>query len=319
MTFASKAQYTAPSTGKPLPKKYSIKVDYPSHVASSYALTEKTIVKRDYRDDQHKNYEREVTYYFTMGKVGETDNGLTKILCNIDSLRYTFKENNKTLHYDSQEPRNSNIKGEFADLTYTQAPLNHMFVMLLDNKNTIVDINGNNEDNDIEWLRKYILVDGADVMDTAQKFLWLDGISRNRLQTLVDLNGGLIRERMLVGEDSTWSQPSLVRLDGIEFSDTLTAKVATVSRGVYSVETIVSGLKADRDREHRMFGIPAPASVDSTISGSGKTKLKLNKEGSIRAYDADYSAVIQGHYQHEKFVQSINTSIRCIILSQFEW
>lgn len=316
---SASAQNKLPVAGQPIQKKYSIKVDFPSSVASSYAMTEKTTVKRDYRDDQHKNYEREVSYYFTMGKVGETDDGLTKIMCNIDSLKYSLKEGNVILHYDSQNPRNSNIKGDFADLIYTQAPLNHTFVLLLDKKNIVKGITGNDENGGIEWLRNYILVEGAEAMDTAQKFLWLDGISLNRLQTLVDMNGGLVRERMLIAEDSSWSQPSLVRLDCIEFSDTLTAKVTDVSRGVYSIESTVSGLQANVNREHRMFGIPGPGTVLSTESGSGKTKLKVNQQGSIRSYDADFTAKVNCKYGNEKFVQTITTSVRCSILNQFEW
>ncbi|GAB1430823.1 hypothetical protein MASR2M18_16570 [Ignavibacteria bacterium] len=318
-SFASVTAQEAQVAGQPIRKKYSIKVDFPQNVASSYAMTEKTIVKRDYRDDQHKNYEREVSYYFTMGTIGETEDGLTKLLCNIDSLKYSFKEGNVALQYDSQNPRASNIKGDFADLTYTQAPLNHMFVLLLDKKNIVKGITGNGESGDVEWLRNFILVEGAESMDTAQKFLWLDGISLNRLQTLVDMNGGLIRERMLIADDSSWSQPSLIRLDCIEFTDTLTAKVTAVSRGVYSIESTVSGLKANVNREHRMFGIPGPGTVLSTEYGSGKTKLKVNQKGSIRGYDADFTAKLNCRYGNEKFVQTITTSIRCSILNQFGW
>lgn len=313
------AQDKSSSAGQPPQKKYSIKVDFPANTASSYAMTEKTTVKRTYRDNQEKSYEREVDYYFTMGKIGETEDGLTKVLCIVDSLRYKFKQNETTLTYDSQNPRSSNIKGDFADLTYTYACLNHEFILLTDKKNTIVNVTGSGEPNDIEWLRNYIVVDGADVMDTAQKYIWLDGLSRNRLQTLVDMNRGLIQEKMLVAEDSTWSRPSMIRLDGVEFTDTLSAKVTGVSRGVYSIETVASGIMGNTAREQRFFGIPGPAPIESTVSGKGKTKLKVNQQGSIRGYEADYDVVINGKYKNEKFVQSINSSVRCSILNQFNW
>lgn len=313
------AQGSSPATGQPSQKKYSVKVDFPANVASSYAMTEKTAVKRTYRDNQEKSYEREVAYYFTTGKIGETDDGLTKVLCIVDSLRYSFKQDGKTLMYNSQNPRGSNIKGDFADLTYTYACLNHQFVLLLDKKNTIVNITGVGEPNDIDWLQNYIVVEGAEAMDTAQKYVWLDGISRNRLQTLVDMNRGLIQGKMLVAEDSTWSRPTITRLDGIEFTDTLTAKVTGVSRGVYSIETVASGITANTAREQRFFGIPGPAPIESTVSGKGKTKLKVNQQGSIRGYEADYDVVINGKYKNEKFVQSINTSVRYSILNQFSW
>lgn len=313
------AQQKIPATGEAAKKKYSLKVDFPQNVASSYALTEKTTVQRDYRDNQKKNYQREVSYYFTMGKIGETEDGLTRVLCNLDSLNYSFTQGETTLNYNSQNSRASNVKGDFADLVYAQSILNHQFVLLMDKKNMVVGVTGKGEPNDIEWLRNYILVEVADIMDTAQKFLWLDGISDNRVTTLTDLNRGLIRERMTVAEDSSWSRPAILRLDGIEFSDTLTAKVTGLSRGVVSIECTSSGLKANTAREQRFFGIPAPATIESTVSGSGKTKLKVNQQGSIRGYEADYSAVIKGRHKNENFVQSITTSVRCSILNQFGW
>jgi len=297
-------------------RKYSIYVDWKDKVAHSYSIINKTKVKRIYRDNIEKVYERNVTYFVTMSSTG-TENGFTKLLCNIDSLQYTFIEGNTTLYYDSQHDEKTTIKTEFPDLTSTFGMMNHQFQFLVSPYGEVAKVTGIGQPGDLDWLKKFI-VDGGDALDTLQKTLWYSVMSDENLKMIADISKGLIAGKMQIKADSIWMRPIRIRLDGLNFTDTAKVQVASHAKDNIVISAASSNLLPVLPQETRMFGIPGLGQVFSG-KGSGTIRLDLTPRGTIKKQELNYTADIEAGYKLEKFTENIQTTVSCTLLGQFKW
>lgn len=312
------AQEAGKSSSRPdaAMRKYSIYVDWKDRVAHSYSITSKTKVKRVYRDNIEKNYQRDVNYFVTMSSNG-TENGFIKLQCNIDSIRYTFIEGNTTLYYDSQHDEKTTIKTEFPDLTSTFGMMNHQFQFLVSPYGEVAKVTGIGQAGDLDWLKKFI-VDGGDALDTLQKTLWYSVMSDENLKMVADISKGLIAGKMQIKADSVWTRPISIRLDGLNFTDTAKVQVASHTKENIVISANSSDLYPVLPQETRMFGIPGFGKVLSG-KGSGTIRLDMTPRGTIKKQELNYTADIEASYNLEKFKENIQTTVSCTLLGQFKW
>ncbi|MFN8360616.1 MAG: hypothetical protein U0264_11945 [Candidatus Kapaibacterium sp.] len=305
----------APQSAVPV-KKYSLRVDWKDGVVHTYSVTEKTKVKRVYRDNIEKNYERETTYFLSMSSTG-TEKGMTTLRCVVDSLRYKFTEGNTVLYYDSYDEKQSNIKGEFPDLTGTFACMSHQFEFKIAPTGEVASVSGVGENGDIDWLKDYIN-DPESPMDTLQKILWLSCISDENLKMIADIPKGIIAGKMQIKADSVWKRQVGMRLDGINFVDTLETEVASFAKNNFVISSVSKALQPKPMQAVRMFGIPGLADVLSG-KGTGKVRLDMSSGGTVRKAEITYNADIEAKYKLEKFSENIQTTVSCTLIGQYKW
>jgi hypothetical protein len=312
---AGKVAPGAASADTPI-KKYSIYIDWKDRIAHSYSIAHKTKVKRIFRDNIEKNYERDVLYYVTMSSTG-TEKGFIKLQCNIDSLKYTFTEGNTVLHYDSQSDKKTTIKGEFPDLTSTFGMMNHQFQFLISPSGEVSKVTGIEQSGDLDWLRKFVDESG-DALDTTQKMLWYSVMSDENLKMVADISKGLIAGKMQIKADSVWRRAIGLRFDGLNFTDTAKVQVASHSKENIVLSAVSTNLRPVLPQETRMFGIPGVGKVISG-KGSGTLRLDLTPRGTIKKQELTYNADIEAKYKLENFTQNIQTTVSCTLLGQFKW
>ncbi|MBK9249902.1 MAG: hypothetical protein IPM69_17805 [Ignavibacteria bacterium] len=306
---------SAPQNTAPV-KKYSLRVDWKDGVVHTYSVTEKTKVKRIYRDKLEKNYERETVYYLSMSSTG-MDKGFTKLRCVIDSLTYKFTEGNTVLIYDSYDEKKTNIKGEFPDLTATFACMSHQFEFKIAPTGEVASVSGVGENGDIDWLKDYIN-DPESPMDTLQKTLWLSCISPENLKMIADIPKGIIAGKMQIKADSIWTRTVGMRLDGVNFVDTLKSEVVSFAKSNFVISSVSKALQPVALQSVRMFGIPGLADVISG-KGTGTVRLDMTSGGTVKKAEINYSADIEAKYKLEKFSENIQTTVLCTLIGQYKW
>lgn len=305
----------APQSTAPV-KKYSLRVDWKDGVLHTYSVTEKTKVKRVYRDNIEKNYERETTYFLSMSSTG-TDKGFTKLRVVIDSLKYKFTEGNTILRYNSYDEKDNNIKGEFPDLTGTFACMSHQFEFRVAPTGEVASVSGVGENGDIDWLKDYIN-DPESPMDTLQKILWLSCISPENLKMIADIPKGIIAGKMQIKADSVWTRQIGMRLDGINFSDTLASEVVSFAKSNFVISGESKALRPLSNQSVRMFGIPGLADIISG-KGTGKVRLDMTSGGTVRKAEITYAADVEAKYKLEQFSENIQTTVLCTLIGQYKW
>ncbi|MFM8840676.1 MAG: hypothetical protein ACKOFB_06220 [bacterium] len=222
--------------------KYALRVDFKENVYSSYVMDEKTVVKRMYRDSNDKQYQRKVQYHFTQSPESPKGEGLP-LVTNIDSMKYAFFDGPTQLLYDSQNPKAATVNTEFPDAISNMALLNHQFVLMYSPQTEVVNVRGVDQPGDIDWLRNYIIKEGQDALDTAQRFTWLNALKDEQAAWIGDVSKQLIPGKMVIAPDSVWRRAIRLRLDGIDFIDTVEVRVSAYSKGEYVLEAVSKALQ----------------------------------------------------------------------------
>lgn len=297
--------------------KYALRVDFKENVYSSYVMDEKTVVKRMYRDSNDKQYQRKVQYHFTQSPESPKGEGLP-LVTNIDSMKYAFFDGPTQLLYDSQNPKAATVNTEFPDAISNMALLNHQFVLMYSPQTEVINVRGVDQPGDIEWLRNYIIKEGQDALDTAQRFTWLNALKDEQAAWIGDVSKQLIPGKMVIAPDSVWRRAIRLRLDGIDFIDTVEVRVSAYSKGEYVLEAVSKALQPVTKDDARFFGIPAPVPVQQG-KGEGTITMEMNSSGWVKKVTLKYNAKVSAQYKREQFTQDIGTETTWTLLGRYKW
>jgi len=319
MPIASNAQ--SGTKGEKAPElKYALRVDFKDNVYASYVMEEKTAVNRMYRDSIGKQYQRKVQYNFTQSPQSPQPSGIDgqAIVCNIDSMKYAFFDGPTQLLYDSQNPKSATVNTEFPDAIAHMALLNHQFALVYSPKTEVSDVIGVDQPGDIVWLRNYIIKEGKDALDTAQKFTWMHALKDEQAAWIADVSKQLVPGKIVIAPDSIWKRPIRLRLDGIDFIDTVDVRIAEYSKGEYVVEAVSKALTPIKDDDARFFGIPAPVPIQEA-KGNGVIRMEMNSSGWVKKVTLKYEAKVTSQYKRESFTQDIKTETTWTLLGRYKW
>lgn len=297
--------------------KYSLRVDFKENIYASYIMDEKTVVNRMYRDSIGKQYQRKVQYNFTQSPESPKADGLP-LVTNIDSMKYAFMDGPTQLLYDSQNPKAATVNTEFPDAISNMALLNHQFVLVYSPQTEVANVRGIDQPGDIEWLRNYIIKEGQDALDTAQRFTWLNALKDEQAAWIGDVSKELIAGKMVISPDSVWKRAIRLRLDGIDFTDTVEVRVTSYSKGEYVIEAISKALTPITTDDARFFGVPAPVPIQKG-SGQGTIMMEMNSSGWVKKVSLKYKANVSAQYKREQFTQEITTEATWNLLGRYKW
>lgn len=319
MPIASNAQ--SATKGEKAPElKYALRVDFKDNVYASYVMDEKTVVNRMYRDSIGKQYQRKVQYNFTQSPQSPQPSGIDglAIVCNIDSMKYAFFDGPAQLLYDSQNPKAATVNTEFPDAIANMALLNHQFALVYSPKTEVIDVIGVDQPGDLIWLRNYIINEGKDALDTAQKFTWMHALKDEQAAWIADVSKQLIAGKIVIAPDSIWKRPIRLRLDGIDFIDTVDVRIAEYSKGEYVLEAVSKALTPVKNDDVRFFGIPAPVPIQEA-NGNGVIRMEMNSSGWVKKVTLKYNAKVTAQYKREQFTQEIKTESTWTLLGRYKW
>jgi hypothetical protein len=233
-------------------------------------------------------------------------------------MKYAFFDGPAQLLYDSQNPKAATVNTEFPDAIANMALLNHQFALVYSPRTEVIDVIGVDQPGDIIWLRNYIIKEGKDALDTAQRFTWMHALKDEQAAWIGDVSKELIPGKMVISPDSIWKRPIRLRLDGIDFVDTVEVRIAEYSKGEYVLEATSKALTPVQEDDTRFFGVPAPVPIQEA-SGNGTIRMEMNSSGWVKKVTLKYNAKVTAQYKREPFTQEIKTESTWTLLGRYKW
>ena len=216
---------------------YQITIKDSWNIYRTYKLNEATEISRTYSDNSVKTYKRDDEIYFTLTYRNPPSHGFFKVDVSVDSMIYKFTEGEATIEFNSNSDQNKPI--HFKDLEAWGVPVGRAFEMTYSSYKDVAKLEGE----DLEWLRNYINEQGKGIVDTLTNFIWLQGISEERLTYITDLYKVYIPDKW-IPKDSVWTSPFDYQINGIPFQDTVFAKVSDATSGFFTVEAKTNKMAA---------------------------------------------------------------------------
>ena len=239
--YAQKTGTESSSSGR----AYRLQALYRAGVAQSYEITEQTTAERTHSDSSKKTYDRTVTYFTTIRCIESMD-GISKLVVNIDSLRYRFSAGGQSIEYDSQQditPKN------FADLNNYIGPLNRPYTITVSPYGEVSNLEGEQ----IQFWRDY-LAENTEGLDSVIYLIWSQSLDEENLYQYGDLQKRVI-PGLRIQQDSTWDLNMTLRVDGVLYKGLTFGTFADYSGGVYSL-TVKDTIPAVVDQSIHVYDVP---------------------------------------------------------------
>ena len=292
------------------PPQYLLTWGIPATITNVYKMTETTNVWRQFSDSTVKQYKREYTYYFSLKAPNPTDKGFLTIEVSTDSLFYKFTEGTAVYEFDSQADNPGAVN--FEDLKAISVPLGKNFDMIFSPYGDVAEVKGEK----LDWFRNYVTEQGKGYLDSASNFLWLDGISKERLQYICDVKKILLPKEP-VFKDSTWVSPFGFQLESINFSDTVKAKITQIIEGYKTIVVKSDNLKSVPGNT-RFYGIKGQLLPVENATGRGTFTISLTPKGTIRRAEGDFSVELTSKVRRDVFKERITTNVVWELVTQFK-
>jgi len=297
----------AQQSGAPPGREYKLQTLYRASIAQSYEFVEQTSVERIYRDSTRATYTRTATYSMTVRCIEALD-GVSKVVVNLDSLRYKFTSGGKEIDYDSQKditPKN------FADLNNYIGPLNRSFELIYSPYGEVTNISGDQ----IDFWRDYLEQNAAE-LDTVLYTIWTQSLSRENLLQVGDLQKRIV-PGLRKAVDSTWKHQLALRIDGTKYTGNVRSRLASYEGGLYHIIT-QDTLKAAPDQMVHTYNVPELAKVvDGTITLNNT--LLLSTAGTVNEFTSVISGITSLVAGREPFTQKTTSTLQWKLLGQYQW
>jgi hypothetical protein len=173
------------------------------------------------------------------------------------------------------------------------------------------------EGDDLDWLRNYVTDPKAKSVDTVTKFIFLDGISKERLSYLADIKK-INFPPDAIERDSVWKSPIAFQADGVNFFDTATVKISNV-RGVYvDLEAKFNNVRP-MNHGGLYYGVKNEILNVEQAKGSGSFNLELSPKGTVRHSRLITTVESIVPVKNDKFTQTVTTQSDWDLVIQYQY
>jgi hypothetical protein len=280
--------------------KYGIKINYPVKSFSNIKINEITNVHRIYPDSTTKDYSREINYYTTSEVPSSPEDGFQTVNVTVDSMHYKFTEGEVEFEYNSIDMKGKALR--FKDLNCKTVPLGREFELVYSPYGEIAKIGGE----EIDETLNYVIERGEGYLSETDKYVWLNGLSKEHLAYLGDLQKIMQPiERMAI--DSIWYSPFNIEINGYNFYDTLALKIMDYNAGMF----IISGESLSLhpfNKKSFAYNISDLCEIHS-VKGTGNFKLELSARGVIKSVGTDYKIKVKLKVEDQIIEEIIDSKI----------
>ena len=292
------------------PVTYKLAAKYYTNVANIFKFTEVSEFTRIFDDSSTHKFKRESTFYFSLNSRSIPENGFTTLDVTIDSLVYRFTEGEAVYKFNSQDEDPGDIA--FNDLQTIFVPLGKSFDMVYSPYGEVAKIEGEK----LDWLRNYINKDGSSLMDTVENFMWLDGISKERLEHITNLQKFLFLPGPIL-QDSSWKSLFNIQIDRKNFFDTVDVKIEKIKEGFITINAISKNL-TNLPQSSIFYGIKGSLVPVTNSRGTGNYKIELSPRGTIRYAEANFNVDIGAKKGNSKFTDKVQVKMTWQLLGQYK-
>jgi hypothetical protein len=293
------------------PVTYTIKSKFPVNVQHVYTYTDSTIITRIFSDSSKQEFQRILTYYFTLREPSAIDSdGFAIVLVSVDSLEYFFKNKDTSIYYNSQadnlRPPKSN------DYLINMVPLGLDFEMTYSPYQEVAKVWSETLINK----RKYVTDPATAPTDDDVRFIWNDRLNDTPLLSCFDVVKGIL-PNLKTSIDSVWNDEIVLDIEGATIKDSVDFKLSSFNIKNYIIEGSVK-LINKTNKPSRLFDIRSLSEVVST-RGKGDYKIKVNPHGTINELQINHDIEIKYKIQDDYLIQKINSKKHWKLNGMFRW
>lgn len=212
-----------------LPPAYMLKAYFKTQIYYNYVLSDTTKVKRVYADSSTLEFQRIVSYYFTIMQPDPPKDGFSQVEVSIDSINYKFIEGKNVYEFSNIETSSPSVFN-FEDFKTYSIPMSMQFEITYSPYGEVAKIDGER----LREKRSYIEKLKASIPDSIWYYNWSDGLSDQRLKQICDVIK-LTYPVNPVYRDSIWYSPIELQIDGINVHDTLELRTTGFFNNNYSI------------------------------------------------------------------------------------
>lgn len=313
VTFFSTQDIIAqPAKGEEGKKVITYKIDcfFPVTIRNHYSYSEKTEVTRIYSDDSEIKFSRELTFFFDVKAPGQSRDGFTILDISIDSMHYKYIKDNLTYEYNSQNSIPGNFK--IMDFLATIVPLGKFFFLTYSPYGNVSKIEGEELLYFINSLKKK-----EKSMDPINKYIWMEGVSTNRLKHITDMKK-INYPSYAIAEDSTFITPLTFQLNHINIQDTVEMKFESVSNGYMKFIGKIGDVETTT-KQARFEDIDDNFVEIIDLKANGIITTELAPRGTPEETIIDLNIQVKGKIKKEIFIEKVKTKMKWQLLGQWQY
>ncbi len=288
--------------------KYNISLRYPLSILHKYKYEETTEVLRTFSDSSRRSYERNVQYFFTHNNNQMRDDGIIVLDVSIDSLIYSFKEKKSEIYYHSQGEDLSAFN--FPDFKTVSVPLSKSFKLYISPYGEPIKLEGERLNEFRNYLKK-----GAGQIDSLELFYWEDGISDERLISIV-LPNKISLPSSVIEKDSTWKSLYKMQADYKNLNDSCDVKFLGFVNGNYNITTEANKYVFNKNSNY--FPLLSKLAKIDSVKGTSEYELNITPRGTIKYATSDYDIIIFGTHIRDFFYDIIKSKSSWELLGQYK-
>ncbi len=296
-----------------LPPAYILKGIFRTHIYNNYLYSDTTIVRRTYVDSTELSYKRIVNYYLTIFQPDPPDSkGFWKIDVSIDSIHYVFEEGDTRYEFTSLENFDPKVFN-FDDFKTVSIPMSKEFTIEYSPYGEIVKIEGER----LDYFRDYVEKSFKDSPDSISYYYWTDGLSDERLAHIADVFK-IIYPINPVYQDSLWTTPIYMNIDGIIVRDTIVGKV----KGLYDNNYVIEGMLTQSfilPKKVKFYNLPYLDWTLSITKSIGSFAQYLSTSGTMKEMKINLDLEIEAGRPKQVFTQSISKRMHWELTNQFRF
>lgn len=289
--------------------KYNISLRYPISILHNYKYEETTEVLRTFSDSSRRSYERNVQYFFSHNNNQMRDDGIIVLDVSIDSLIYSFKEKKSEIYYHSQGEDLSAFN--FPDFKTVSVPLSKSFKLYISPYGEPIKIEGERLSEFRNYLKK-----GAGQIDSLELFYWEDGISDERLISIVFPNKISLPSNV-IAKDSSWNSLYEMQADYKNLYDSCSVKFLGFVDGNYNITTEANNFIFNKS--YCYFPLLSKLAKIDSVKGTSEYNINITPRGTIKNASSDYDIIIFGTHIRDFFYDIIKSKSSWELLGQYKF
>ncbi len=317
LLFASSVAFSQESKIDTIPKakdqtpKYNLLLKYPLNTFVIYEFSEQSSVRR-MKDEKAEilSYDRDVSYFFKHRMNEFVKDGFSYLKLGIDSLKYSFKKNDKTTTFSSTIP--DDIYKWNEDIEQYFIPLSRNFELVINPYYEISDLKGDNIKKDLKYLQ-----DNKDITNEEDYILNSNALSNNRLLQICDPK----KIDFISGEikvDTTWKSVITYQIEGFTFNDTINVKLTDQRSGYLFIESEFKPKTFENSPSIIYAKRKSPCYLDSTDL-TAKIVITMSPYGLVDETVMSIRGKIMLHDSKESFIELIDVKYKWKQLGQWRY
>lgn len=223
------------SENNTFPPAYTIKGALRTKIYYNYIVTDTTKVTRVFTDSSVLKYQRIIKYFITIIQPDFPENGFTKVDVSVDSIHYSFSDGIENYEFTTIEKASSKVLG-FEDFKAYSIPMSRQFSLIFSPYGEVAKVEGEQLTSD----RNYISEISTKTNDSILIHNWSDWLSDFALQHIGNVFK-ILYPQVPVYRDSIWITTLDIRIENLNLTDTLEAKVTGFWNNLYTIEGKIKG------------------------------------------------------------------------------